>query len=567
MNIAVITTFPNSSWEIYAKKMLTGFISYWPNEIPLMIELDDNLLETDIQKIIRPQDAIAGGWTKEHKEFVERNKSKDDPENYRKQGVRFCHKVFAIHRALIAAQQQKEHGEGYPRYLIWLDADVITNRPVTMDDIKECLPKDGDAVSYMGRRDWDHSECGWLAFDLENGGDKVINGVIDSYINDSIFNATQWHDSWIWDTMFLKITPSTNLTPEAKGMDVWPQSPMGKWSTHYKGPEAKAKLINQPIQQSMPIGNRGNVVIQTRNALPNEELKAHIADNQNLIKHWIKPCKPNDEEIVIVSAGPMMTPEDLRLEVAAGRRIVAVKHAIEPLRKTGITPWACILLDPRPHVNDFIQNPDTNIIWLVASQVDPIVTRTLLDAGCTIWGYHAAVGAEETDLTDKQLYSVISGGTATATRGIHVLNHLGFSKFRLYGYDLCLYDKPNMSERDERGQPKYMEISIGFNDKNVNQKKCYWTKPELIAQFEEINELIKQEKFKIEAFGDGIVSFIIRSKKLANLRNGEFVDKMIGKQMHYEELLGCRKTWLARLRRWLRKTRLKLRKASRSYSY
>jgi len=565
MNIAVITTFPNSSWEIYAKKMLVSFIANWPPEIPLMIELDDFLLETDVQKLIKPQDAVAVGWTKEHAEFVERNKNRDDPENYRKQAVRFCHKIFAIHRTLIAAQQQKAHGEGYPRYLIWLDADVITNRAVTLDEIKLALPKEGDAVSYLGRKDWDHSECGWLAFDIENGGDKLIENIFHAYCADTIFAMSQWHDSFVWDVM-MKEVKKTNLTPDASGMDVWPQSPMGKWSTHYKGPVAKSKLINQPIQQSIPLGNKGNVIIQTRNALPNDVLKAHIEENQRLITNWIKPCKPHNEEIVIVSAGPMMTPEDLRPEIKAGRKIVAVKHAIEPLRKAGITPWACILLDPRPHVNDFIQSPDTGIIWLVASQVDPIVTKTLINAGCTIWGYHAAVGAEEQDLTDKQLYSVISGGTATATRGMHVLNHLGFSKFRLYGYDLCLYDKPNLNERDERGQPKYLEISIGFNDKNVNQKKCFWTKPELVAQFEEINELIKQDKFQIEAFGDGIVSFIIKSKKLANLRNSEFVAKMIGKRLHYEELFGCRKTWLARLRKWSRKAPRRLMKANRSYS-
>ncbi len=556
MNIVVTTTFPNDAWDVYAKKMLTSFVANWPADVPLCVELDNDLLLADVQKIVRPTDAIAVGWNKDHIAFVERNKGKDDPQNYRRQPVRFCHKVFSILRVYMATVEQQRQEGNASRYIVWLDADVVTNRKVTMEELLLSFPKEGDAVSYMGRKDWPHSECGWMVFDLDNGGDKVIMDLAEKYVTDEVLAMKEQHDSWVFDQ--IRPENSTNLTPEAKGMDVWPQSPMGQWSTHYKGPQAKAELFKEkPMQQQIPIGNQGNVVIQTRNAVPHEKIRSNIAENQRLIKNWVVPCLQNDETIVVASAGPMLIAEDLLPEVEAGRRIVAVKHALEPLKNAGIKPWACILLDPRPHVNDFVQSPDTDVIWFVASQVDPIVVKTLRTAGCTIWGYHAAVGADEGDLTKEQPFSIISGGTATATRGLHVLNHLGFSDFRLYGYDLCIFDKPNMNEKDAQGQPKYLEISIGFNDKALNHKKCFWTKPELVAQFEELNDLIKNDTFKIEAFGEGIVPFIVKSKRVANLRNGQFKGKL-GRLLPYGELLGCsNRTWQDSLPKWLPRIHLR----------
>lgn len=551
LSAAVITTFPNNCWDIYAKKMLQSFIPNWPQEIPLLIALDDDLLLSDVQKFTRPQDAISIGWGKEHKEFVERNKDKDDPQNYRKMPVRFCHKVFAVARAYDAILKQKKDGEVAPRYLIWMDADVLTTRQVSLADIQECIPKEGDALATLQRKDWPHSECGWMAFDVEGKGGELIVEMFKAYCTDRILSQEQQDDSWMWDLICKeKKYGVTNLTSNAPGLDVWQHSPMGKWSRHYKGPMAKQELMgmkSQP-QQSQ------KVVIQTQNAIPHEEICAHIAENQKLIKNWVKPCKKHDEEIIVASAGPMMIAEDLRKE--KGKKIVAVKHAMEPLKKAGIKPWACILLDPRQHMNKFVENPDKDVIWFVASQVPPSVTMRLLAAGCEVWGYHAAVGAGENELINKESYAIIQGGSATATRGLFLLSHLGFSRFTLYGYDLCIPDKPNMDEKDDRGQPKHMEISVAFNDRHLNRKKHFWTEPQFIAQFEEMNEIIKGEKFDIKAHGEGVVPFLVKSKEASDLRNHEHADKIMGgKTPTYKELL-CRTSKTNWLRPW-RRTRHK----------
>lgn len=548
MTIAVLTTFPNNSWQVYSQAMLQSYVSNWPDDVGLLVKLDDDLLLPDIQRILRDVDGAVAGHTPEQAAFLERNKGKDDPNNYRKQACRFSHKVFALKSASdFWLEEKKRTGETECRYLIWMDADVLTTRKVTHEDLQKCLPKEGDAVSYLGRKDWDHSECGWLAFDLENGGASLIEQVYAAYADDEIFTYPQWHDSFVIDyAMSVFATKKTNLTPDATGMEVWPQSPMAPWSKHYKGPIAKAELGGiKPEKQMKQIPLR----IETTNSLPNPQILQNILINQTQIKEWIKSCIMHDEEIVVVSAGPMLIAEDVRKEVEAGRKIVAVKHALKPLKDAGITPWACILLDPREHVYDFVENPDKDILWLVASQVTPKAVRSLLEANCRVIGYHAAVGANEDQYTDREPYAIVTGGSATATRGLYVLEKLGFHKFILYGYDLCLDVKPDLNEKDDKGQPKHFEINLDIKMPSHKVTRSFWSKGELIAQSNELRHMLDNQGWKVKAYGYGMGPFIVDAKRLSDLKEAEKKNKMgLQKPIKYQELVGCRdKTLLSAL--------------------
>lgn len=554
---AVVTTFPNNCFDLYAKAMLDSFIKFWPKEILLMVQLDDDVLDEQVRRIIRPQDGLVCGWTQEHAYFVNRNKGKDDPSDYRKQAVRFCHKVFALKFALDSAMEARNaKAPDAPRYLIWMDADVITTSRVTFDDLVKCLPKEGDAVAYMGRKDWDHSECGWLAFDLDNGGSNIIDDIYTIYVTDHLLKLPQWHDSFVFDHVTGMGTDKkiTNLTLDKPGRDIWQHSPMAKFSDHHKGPVAKGI----PIKQGVPL------TIHTKNSIPDESIKQNIAINQKLIKNWVYDCLPHDEEIVVVSAGPSFVAEDLLDEVKSGRKIIAVKHALEPLQQAGIKPWGCILLDPRPHVSDFVQTPDKDIVWFVASQVVPEAVRTLLDAGCSVWGYHAAVGANESELTDKQPLAVVKGGSATATRGLFLLDKMGFRNFRLYGYDLCLFDKPDMGEKDKEGQPKHFEVVISADRPLYKARKTFWSKGELLAQYQEIVDIIGKHGWTVEAFGDGIVPFLMKANRVNNLREKVKKDKLnLPQPVHYREMIEWKTNrFLTLWHKMLPKTLLKRMKVS-----
>lgn len=557
---SVLTTFPDSMWSVYGQKFMENLRQYWPKEIALLVMLDDDKLVKEVEQYLRPTDAIAINENEEHQKFRERNKDKEHPTDYRKQAIRFSHKVWALKMASDMWKQQP----GQCQYLIWLDADVMVTRQVRIQDIAQCLPHKGASVSYLGRKDWPHSECGWMAFDLSLGGHAIIDRMYEYYITDKLFELKEWHDSYVFDDLRAKITLEDmersvkNGTPDdlgtifhdltrlKPGMDIWPHSPMAAWSRHYKGPLGKQDLARlnkqEPMQQqfqNLPQGPKSNIKIQTKNSIADEVIRAQIMENLGLIDNWISPCAATDEEIVVVSAGPEMVAEDLQEEVAAGRKIVAVKHALDRLKEANIPVWACILLDPRPHVAEFVKDPDKDVIWFVASQVHPSVVRKLLEKGCTVWGYHAAVGAGEGPLCEKQFGAIVSGGTATATRGLFMLDRLGFRNFRLYGYDLSFPDKPDMGARDQLNQPKYFDFTVTAGGAAFHNKKFFWTEPQLIAQFEEINQIMQMKTdWKIKAFGYGMVPFLYRTKEVNDLRmSGKMYKLTSGKPIPYEEML------------------------------
>jgi hypothetical protein len=249
--------------------------------------------------------------------------------------------------------------------------------------------------------------------------------------------------------------------------------------------------------------------IKTRNCLPNDKIVANVRENLTLIKKWAEYVKPHDEQVVICSAGQSLSYADVKRWSDKGVKIVAVKHAIDRLKKWGIKPWACVLLDPRPHVEKFVQKPDKDVIYFVASMVDPSVVKTLLENECQVVGYHAFVGAGE----DKALEPgtmLVSGGSATATRCIGLLYEcLGFRDMHCYGYDLCYHTRPNMDEKHEDGSKKYIDVTLSAKVWGGKpQLRSFWTEGQFLAQAKELHDLYKTKQgFNISIYGYGIAAW------------------------------------------------------------
>lgn len=144
--------------------------------------------------------------------------------NYRFQMARFAWKAFAMTREDIVGENQ---------WLVWLDADLIIHGP---PDWGELLNGDAD-VSYLGRSQWDHSETGFLAFNLWRRGGDILRGIRKAYSSMEVAKMQQWHDAWVFDEVCRQLPHITrhNLSPDAVGLDAWEASPLIKWSTHLKG--------------------------------------------------------------------------------------------------------------------------------------------------------------------------------------------------------------------------------------------------------------------------------------------------------------------------------------------
>lgn len=527
--ILLCTTFANRHWNEHAATMVEGFHRYWPKNVGFICTLDDATLHEDIKPIIEARGGAFGVFEgdTEYQEFRRKYgphgvTHKDDPADYRRQYFRFAHKIFALHDA---TQFAKEHGADY---VIWLDADVFTVKPVDAETLMTWLPKGDVVASYMGRVDWPHSECGFMAFNIKAGGADFIQGLYERYyVRGGGLEEQECHDSWLFDLMrttsvHWKDKFFLNLTHGVAGMDVFAGSPLAPYMTHHKGPAAKQALVMGTVTQhgapAMPTGagepSGRPLNVEVRNCVADEVIRRNVSANLALFDQWLKPCRETKEEILFVSGGPLLDMDMVKMYAARGYRVVCVKHALDRLQAHGIVPWACVLLDPRLHVEDFVAKPDTRIKWFVASMVDPRVTQKLLSAGCDVWGYHAAVGAGEDQYVAKGT-PYIAYGTASATRGLFVLEMLGFKKFVLMGYDLChRRDDVDLNETLPDGTKKYIEVTLNHQTWGGDTvEETFVTEGQLLAQAQEVERIAGEKMLEIRAVGDGIVPWLLYHKK------------------------------------------------------
>ena len=535
--IAVCTTFPAEQFHICAAEMLASFHVYWPKEVKIYIQLDEmpkeafDRLNNDIINVVgEDRSFISGAWEDDQKKFHARWKE-HKPRSYLDDIVKFSHKVFALEKCATAIKDDVD-------ILIWLDADVITKQPIDYEWLKTVLPERDDIVSYLGR-DTLHSECGWVAYNLKAGGLELLQKMKNEYtlgnFKDYTKGATDCH---VLD-FCLKGKKTKNLCAYYKyGVDdihVWPKTKLAEKMTHRKGNRKNVAADNRndkPMhQQQGNIVDSSNMKIKTRNCLDHAKICENVQTNLGQIRAWATLCKAQpDGVIVMCAAGPSLSDhiEEIKELQARGAKVVAVKHAINTLNLHGIKPWAVVLLDPRGHVEGFVKNPDLEPIYFVSSMCDPSVVKTLNDNRATVIGYHAFVGAGESKLLISADLPV-SGGSATSTRSIGLFSDmLGYKKFKLFGYDLCYHQKPDMTEKNENGEPKYMELSIGTQTyKLKNISRTFFTEGQFLAQSNELQGLYKDRKdLEIEIYGDGLAAWLYRHYRLYRKYQVEYNERL-----------------------------------------
>jgi hypothetical protein len=125
--------------------------------------------------------------------------------------------------------------------MIWLDADSHTHSPVPIEWLSVVCPPES-MISYLGRGEKYHSECGWVGYNLTYPATRdFIREFVGMYNTDKIFNEREWHDSYIWDVVrrlhdnskFFNLNPSW----QDKGLAGHPfiNSELGKYMDHVKG--------------------------------------------------------------------------------------------------------------------------------------------------------------------------------------------------------------------------------------------------------------------------------------------------------------------------------------------
>lgn len=520
-----ITTFPNKDWHDYLHVGTMAYMQYFPAEIPLLLKLtkDDmqdvvnqglnNLINSTVGAKEGRKIHIETGMLPEEVDFYTRHKDYKNEGDYRTNYIDFSHKIFALYQAYLFAKQEGTD------YIIWLDADVIAKGEVTIADIEKW--HNGADIAYLGRKDWDHSECGVVIYKTETAG-KFIERFHEMYIKDEVLTHKQHHDSYIFDRLREEFSNLTyhNISEGVDGRDVFNVSILGEKLIHYKGQGEKKKLLDrvQKVRSGEPIDtnnsvNVNDIIIKTKNCVDKDKIRENITANMRIIRNWYEQCKQTDETIVVCSAGPSLDPLEIKKLYDVGYKIVAVKHALKTLHKAGIIPWAVILLDPRGHVADFIDDIHPQSLVFVASMVDPEVTMKLIENKNKVIGYHVAVGAHEEDFL-RRGDCLIVGGSATSTRGLSVLEGLGFRNMELFGYDCSYHEKPDLQKKKDDGTLQFQEVTLEvetYGDKKI--KRTFWTEGQFLAQLQEFrNYYYFRDCLNLKIHGDGMIPWVWRNK-------------------------------------------------------
>ncbi len=216
MKLLVVTTFNNKLESAYAHRFKETY--NWPFELKVYNE------DKDMFKKIPNCE-----------KFVERNKHRhkytsyeEKNNDYRKDGVRFCYKVYAYTHAIL-----NEDADG----LICIDADSVFYKKIDLEWIKKHIHRDDCMMTYLGRPNY--SECGFLYFNLFHPLTKeYAMEMQDMYNNDLIYDEEEQHDSFIWDLVrkrFEKRGVKNHNIGDDKTGHVQARSVLGPIYDHTKG--------------------------------------------------------------------------------------------------------------------------------------------------------------------------------------------------------------------------------------------------------------------------------------------------------------------------------------------
>lgn len=189
-------------WDQYGREMARTFAERWPKEVTLDVYAEGFELDISAENVTRRElPEWHHAWKLRHAGNLDahgRNKarfgriarSKNKNYDYRRDCVRFSHKIAAITDA--AERAPAERG-----WLIMVDADVITHETVTTEWISSLITDPSFYLAWLDRVSW-YPECGFVIFNETHQAHQWFMARLRAvYENDSVFTLQETHDSFV----------------------------------------------------------------------------------------------------------------------------------------------------------------------------------------------------------------------------------------------------------------------------------------------------------------------------------------------------------------------------------
>lgn len=226
--ITVVTGWSPQGLQQYAYRFIETFDRYWPSSVRLIAYVEEKVdlprgecrLLSEIpgcMEFLERNDTPMARGREPHKDWFE--KDIRNGYTFRFDAWKFCRQGFIPYHA----------AQGLEGTMIWLDADVVTFRPVPEGFIEQIVKAD---VTYLGRKK--HSEIGFVGYRLP-AAMPLLKRFYDYYNTDEVFSLREWHSAYVFDRAREESgVDEHNMTPGDKG-NVWNNTPLRKYMAHLKG--------------------------------------------------------------------------------------------------------------------------------------------------------------------------------------------------------------------------------------------------------------------------------------------------------------------------------------------
>lgn len=249
---------------------------------------------------------------------------------------------------------------------------------------------------------------------------------------------------------------------------------------------------------------------------------------------------PNGTLVLCGHAPSIGKPEQLRtlrrLVEKKGAKIMAANRCHDFLLTKGIDVWAGILLDPIPHVANYIK-PRKGIRYYVGSQCDPLTFDNFEREGVEKYIYHALAHQEQLDVIPKDQHGMVlpKYGNTVILRALWLGLAMGFRDFHFFGVDSC-YESEQSTELHASPKPEAIHDKKRVKIPFPLCEQIYYSNGAMIAQaqvFESMIRMIANDifvgrlpNFTIQVHGEGMIPDIasaygLHAKQERNFRYGQ----------------------------------------------
>ena len=240
--IRFVTSFSAEGYEQYAKNMLFSVLKYWKDDLQLIAyhhDVPQDVINEfpvgrniEYRNLNNVEDMLS---YREHMKLHDGTEGGQLSYNWRMDAIKWCHKVYAMTDLSLEISEKEVKGG----WLIWLDADTVTTKPLSEERLLKILPEKAELV-HLGRKDADYSETSFIAFNLDYQTPHFLLADFKGcYDIGEVVSYREWHDGFIFERL-LKIYIAHgmkvhNLTPKVEGLSAFADSPLSQYMSHLKG--------------------------------------------------------------------------------------------------------------------------------------------------------------------------------------------------------------------------------------------------------------------------------------------------------------------------------------------